>query len=44
LAQLAMHSSVETAGCADTQALVDAMTALYSTALCADDDGALYWA
>ncbi|MBE6971384.1 MAG: M18 family aminopeptidase [Ruminococcaceae bacterium] len=44
LAQLAMHSCVETMGSADTQALVDAMTALYSTALCADDDGALYWA
>lgn len=33
LAQLAMHSSYETAAVADVQALVTAMTALYGTAL-----------
>lgn len=44
LPQLAMHSCVETMGSADTKGLVDAMTALYSSALCIADDGALYWA
>ena len=44
LAQLAMHSCCETMGSADIQALIRAMTALYSTALCIADDGALYWA
>ena len=44
LAQLAMHSSCETMGSADIKALTRAMTALYSTALCIAEDGALYWA
>ncbi len=44
LPQLAMHSCCETMGSADIKALIAAMTALYSTALCIADDGALYWA
>lgn len=39
LAQLAMHSSFETAGVKDAQYLVDAMTAYYSAALESPADG-----
>ena len=40
LAQLAMHSSYETAGTLDAQYMVRALTALYETELRAGDDGA----
>lgn len=39
LAQLAMHSAVETAGCADAQAMVRAMAAFYNTPLAQSADG-----
>ncbi len=39
MAQLAMHSSYETAGSADTQALIDAMTAFYQSSIKAVGDG-----
>ena len=38
LAQLAMHSAVETAGASDVDALVGALTAFYSTSLKRSDD------
>ncbi len=37
--QLAMHSSYETAGCADTQYLIDAIQAFYGTVITAEGDG-----
>ena len=40
LAQLAMHSSVETAGCADIGYMVDAMKSLYSHNVVMQGDGA----
>ncbi len=43
LAQLAMHSAYETMGSADLPYLVDAMTTLYSKALCMDQEGGLSW-
>ena len=39
LAQLAMHSSFETAGAMDTLYLIEAVTAFYKTALFSDADG-----
>lgn len=39
LAQLAMHSAYETAGAQDTQYLVNALKALYETAVCMESDG-----
>ena len=39
LPQLAMHSSYETAGARDTAAMVEALTAFFSTELRADGDG-----
>ena len=39
LAQLAMHSSYETAGCMDVDYLVSAMTEFYSSTLCVASDG-----
>ena len=41
LAQLAMHSAVETAGTADTAHLIDAAKAFYETALTLSPDGAI---
>ena len=38
LAQLAMHSAVETAGIEDTDTMISALTAFYSTALTRDGD------
>ena len=38
LAQLAMHSAVETAGIEDTDTMIRALTAFYSTALHRDGD------
>ena len=40
LAQLAMHSSYETAGCADISHMVRALTALYTRDIRMEDDGA----
>ncbi|MGN0996683.1 MAG: M18 family aminopeptidase [Candidatus Ventricola sp.] len=40
LAQLAMHSSYETAGCADVEHMVRALTALYTRDVRMEDDGA----
>ena len=40
LAQLAMHSSYETAGCADVSHMVRALTALYTRDIRMEDDGA----
>ena len=40
LAQLAMHSSYETAGTRDAEYMTRALTALYETELRATDDGA----
>lgn len=42
LAQLAMHSSYETAGVTDTIYLMDAMSAYYSSTLTVTDDGAYH--
>ncbi|MBR4038761.1 MAG: M18 family aminopeptidase [Clostridia bacterium] len=39
LAQLAMHSSVETAGCADVEYMVRALTALYTSNIAVHADG-----
>ncbi len=39
LAQLAMHSSYETAGVKDTDFLIRALTKLFSSSLCTDADG-----
>ena len=39
LAQLAMHSAVETAGCADAEYMVRALTALYSSNIVVHADG-----
>ena len=39
LAQLAMHSAVETAGCADAEYMVRALTALYSNNVIVTADG-----
>ncbi len=39
MAQLAMHSSYETAGCADTDALITAMTAFYQSSIRSSGDG-----
>lgn len=39
MAQLAMHSAYETAGCADCDYLVRAMTAFYETAVASERDG-----
>ena len=39
LAQLAMHSAVETAGCADLQHMVNALTALYASNIVVTADG-----
>ncbi len=39
MAQLAMHSAYETAGCADVTYLIRAMKAFYATQLCAKEDG-----
>ena len=41
LAQLAMHSSYETAGCADVEYMVRALTSLYSRSIVMQADGAL---
>ena len=41
LAQLAMHSSYETAGCADVEYMVRALTSLYSRSIVMHADGAL---
>ena len=41
LAQLAMHSSYETAGCADVEYMVRALTSLYSHSIVLQADGAL---
>ena len=39
LAQLAMHSAVETAGCSDLQHMVNALTALYASNIVVTADG-----
>jgi aspartyl aminopeptidase len=39
MAQLAMHSAYETAGCMDVDYLVSAMTEFYSSTLCVASDG-----
>lgn len=39
LAQLAMHSSYETAGCRDTSYMIDAISEFYKTALRTEGDG-----
>ena len=39
MAQLAMHSSYETAGCADNEYLIRAMKAFYNTRICTTVDG-----
>ena len=40
LAQLAMHSSYETAGCADVDHMIDALTQLYTSNIVMQADGA----
>lgn len=42
MAQLAMHSAYETAGCADLDYLITAMTEFYSTTLTVSADGVCY--
>ena len=42
MAQLAMHSAYETAGCADVDYLIDAMKEFYSTKLHVTSDGICY--
>ena len=42
MAQLAMHSAYETAGCMDVDYLVTAMTEFYSSTLCVVSDGDCY--
>ena len=42
LAQLAMHSAYETAGCKDYQQLVDAMTYFYQHTLVIEDENVKY--
>ena len=39
LAQLAMHSSYETAGTLDVDYMIQALTVYYSTAIQAEEDG-----
>ncbi len=41
LAQLAMHSAVETGGVKDTAYMIRACKAFFETALCLDDEGAI---
>jgi len=41
LAQLAMHSSYETAGCADTEYLIRACASFYASAIVSEHDGML---